>query len=385
MSGTYQALLDDLVTAGDLPRDWLPAFAAVPRNHFIPKAIWEATGNDLQPVLYHDEPAHWYELVYANQPIITQADDGKTKPGEVGDYITSSCSQPSIVAMMLDRLEIRPHHRVLEIGTGTGWNAGILAARLGDEQVVSVEIDPELADRARACLADLHLRPQVHAADGAAGWPDGSPYDRVLATASVQRVPYAWVEQTRPGGKIVTPWGTSYDNGGLLRLDVQADGTASGNFIDNSINFMRLRAQRIPYGAVEDRVLAEHDYDEIVSHLHPWEPLGTRDGSFAVGLRVPHCQVIVVADDDGRDNHFVAYLMDPLGKSWASVHVEPEMTDEIPVRQHGPRNLWREVEAAHAWWTGAGKPSFDRFGVTVRKDVQWVWLDVPERIVSTDA
>jgi protein-L-isoaspartate O-methyltransferase len=355
----------------------------VPRHRFIPDQVWDdEVAGDMIPISRTEQPDQWLRLAYADAPVIVQVEDGRELGGEAPWLISSSASTPSVVAMMLNQLDVRIDHRVLEIGTGTGYNAALLAARLGDDQVITMEVDQTIADHARKALADADCAPIVITGDGALGYPAGAPYDRVLATAAVRLVPYPWVQQTRPGGLIVTPWGTPFDNGALLALRVREDGSADGRFTDSRIAFMWLREQRAARGAVEDVIHPLHDYVAGISGLHPWEPLAHGDGRFAIGLRMPDCKVVVVPDEDGLDNHFVAYLLDPAGGSWASVHVEPDMIDEIPTRQYGPRHLWDEVEAAHAWWDDAGKPNHTRFGVKVLPDRQWVWLDSPERPIS---
>lgn len=176
-----------------------------------------------------DDETRWRALGDADEPIITQVDDGRTSPGGIGLQPSSSCSQPSLVAAMLDALEVHPGHRVLEIGTGTGWNAALLSERVGPSgHVVSVEIDNDVARNARSALEDSRYSALVVTADGMAGYPAAAPYDRVLATASVRRIPRAWLDQTCARGAIVTPWGTDYCNGTLLRLNVHDDGSVSG-------------------------------------------------------------------------------------------------------------------------------------------------------------
>lgn len=378
----HDALVQRMIVAGQLSSPWRSAFRTVPRELFIPDLIWDEVGDELMPVRRADEPGRWQALVYTDDAVITQVEDGRDLGGAAPWLISSSSSAPGIVAMMLHRLDVEPHHRVLEIGTGTGWNAALLAARLGDEQVISLEVDPQIADAARKSLADAGCTVRVITRDGALGYPAGAPYDRVLATAAVQRVPYAWVTQTNPGGRVLTPWGTALDNGALLELTVHDDGSASGTFAEPWVGFMWLRAHRSAAGAVEDVVEEGHAFQERMSPLHPYYAVGDDEARFAVGLRVPRCKVVTVADADGEPNHLVTYLLDPQGGSWASVHVEPHMLDEVPVRQHGPRRLWDEVEMAHGWWVQHGKPDHTRFGVTVRPDRQWVWLDSSERIVA---
>ena len=92
---------------------------------------------------------HTRQAAYRNVPILIQFDDGKTRwPDTGGELCTSSASKPDLVLSMLAALDVHDGHTVLEIGTGTGYNAALLAARLGAPNVTTVEIDPMLADRA---------------------------------------------------------------------------------------------------------------------------------------------------------------------------------------------------------------------------------------------
>lgn len=139
-----------------------------------------------------------------NDAVVTQVDDGaENGPG----LPTSSSSAPSIMAAMLDALDVRPDQWVLEIGTGTGWNAALLCELVGDaDRVTTVEVDPVLAERARGALEDAGYRTRVVTGDGAAGFPALAPYDRIIATCTVRDIPRAWLAQTRDGGLIVAPW-----------------------------------------------------------------------------------------------------------------------------------------------------------------------------------
>jgi hypothetical protein len=101
--------------------------------------------------------------------------------------------------------------RVLEIGTGTGYNAALLACRLGARNITTIEIDPALTAHACHALTTAgYGEVSVVTGDGTHRHPAGVPFDRVISTANVTRVPYAWMAQTRPGGQVLTPWGTPY-------------------------------------------------------------------------------------------------------------------------------------------------------------------------------
>ena len=151
---------------------------------------------------------------------------------------TSSASMPRIVAVMLDRLQVADGHRVLEIGTGTGYNAALLCARLGDDKVTSVEVDPATAAEAAGHLAEAGYRPTLVVGDGAGGHADGAPYDRIIATCAVSRIPAAWIEQLADDGVIVAPLTLQ---GGLAVLRKTAPGQVSGRLDAEPAYFMTMR------------------------------------------------------------------------------------------------------------------------------------------------
>jgi protein-L-isoaspartate(D-aspartate) O-methyltransferase len=119
----------------------------------------------------------------------------------------SSSSQPAMMAIMLDQLGLRPGHRVLEIGTGSGYNAAVMAAVVGPRgKVISIDIDPELVTRARASLAEAgYDSVTVICADGGFGDPDDAPFDRIIVTAGAWDIAPAWLDQVAAGGLLVLP------------------------------------------------------------------------------------------------------------------------------------------------------------------------------------
>jgi protein-L-isoaspartate O-methyltransferase len=353
--------------------DWHGELAAVARERFVPDTIWLDTGSGYAPLRRLEDPVAWRAHVAANEPIVTQVDDGGTAPGVLGIVPSSSTSQPSVVALMLAAADLRRGNRILEIGTGTGWNTALLCERLGESAVVSVEIDPLVADTAANALADNGYRPALVVADGAFGHVDGAPYDRVLATVAViGPVPYPWIAQTKPGGLVVTPWGSEFCNGALLRLHVDAEGIGIGRF-HQTLAFIRLRGQRRTGDVPEVNGVAT---TSSLSRQQIHQAISIRAGAFAIGLRVPHCGLRIANRLlDGDDVEHVVHLDDPGTGSWARVVVGPRRP--FPVHQAGGRRLWAEVEAAYTWWRRAGRPHANRFGLTVTPAGQTVWLDSP--------
>ncbi|MCP2338624.1 methyltransferase domain-containing protein [Actinomadura rupiterrae] len=277
---------------------------------------------------------------------------------------------------MLAALEVEPGMSVLEIGTGTGWNAALLAERLGADRVTSVEVDAALAERARHVLADVGRHVQVVVGDGALGHRASAPFDRVIATVAADRIPHAWAAQTRPGGRVLVPWTTDFHNGALVSFEVSRDAVMRGRIVGN-VAFMRLRDQRGKRASLERHVRDVDGARRSFTETHPSTVLGEYDASLAVGIKVPHCKLVVAFHDERA---YTVWLVDPWSRSWASLDVEPG-AEKFPVRQSGERDLWQEVEDAHRWWDQLGRPTADRWGLTVTAQGQDVWLDCESRRV----
>jgi len=132
-------------------------------------------------------------------------------------------SQPYIVALSTDLIDPKPGQVVLEVGTGSGYQAAVLAEIV--RQVYSIEIVPSLARTAQARLAELGYRNiEVRIGDGYAGWPDKGPFDGIVVTAAAPRVPPALVEQLKPGAKMVIPVGGQWGVQELAVITRRADG-----------------------------------------------------------------------------------------------------------------------------------------------------------------
>ena len=180
----------DLIGRDALDGRVMAAMAEVPRDAFV--------------------PADEREYAYANGPL----------PIGWGQTI----SQPYIVALMTDLLGCGPRSRVLEVGTGSGYQAAILSRVV--EQVYSVEIVPELAEAAARRLAGLgYTNVETRLGDGYLGWAEQAPFDGILVTAAAPGIPPPLVEQLRPGARLVLPVGEPRGRQELLVVEKGPDGT----------------------------------------------------------------------------------------------------------------------------------------------------------------
>ncbi|WP_406295528.1 protein-L-isoaspartate(D-aspartate) O-methyltransferase [Embleya sp. NBC_00888] len=343
------ALAEKAADAGCSPH-WRAAVATVPRHMFVPR-------------YYCQEPDGWREFTAADTryPADVYDIDRALTTRLLGGVPTSSSSQPRLMLDMLEALDVADGHRVLEVATGTGYKAALLAERLGSGNVITMEVEPELADRARDRLASCGYVPLVVAADGRAGYPEGAPYDRLIATCGFDDVPCAWVEQVRPGGVIVCPVGS-----GNVRLVVGEDGTAEGVFLPGGSCFMKARDAgtngEVTYPGTPDA----SETTTRAAFLAPDVP-DDSEFAFLYSLALPDTAYGVERDATGSVTERRMWGRDG---SWACV-------DRGRVVQAGPRSLWDGVEAAYAFHREHGRPRRDRYGLTVTRERQWAWLDRP--------
>lgn len=356
------AMVSALIKNGWLadPR-WISAFAQVPREHFVPRFLIRSADGTREARRDQDH-AGWLRLAYTDEPLTISAS---------GPYPTSSSSQPSLMAAMLQSLRCTGSERVLEIGTGTGYNVALLCHALADHQVASIDIDPRLVTAARAALAALGYKPHLACGDGEAGYPQAAPFDRIIATCAVTRVPGAWINQTRPGGLILVNLYRQLGGGALALLTAGPDGQASGHFEPYQAGFMPTRnLSRTPAADL----IPDHDRAAAVPPRSTTVTAGMlRDDTFAMlaALRADAQQVTLLPED--RPEEF--WLVSRDG-SWACQttgrHANPI------VRQDGPVKLWDQIESAHATWTALGRPARHTFGLTVTTTGQHItWHDHP--------
>lgn len=348
---------------------WDTAVRTVPRHVFVPSFVeqrpdgtWRAVSGD-QPETYDE----WLTAVYSDRPLtIALRMDATGQPVAI-----SSSSKPGLMVRMLETLELRNGDRVLEIGTGTGYNAGLLCRRLGAHNVASVDVESELVEAAHDRLARLGFSPVLATADGADGLPEAGPFERIIATCSVPRVPRAWVEQVVPGGRVLTDLKITGQAGNLVDLRATQTGLV-GRFLPRWAGFMPLR-QKGERAARSVRRPEAIERDTSVLSANPWwdHPLVW----FLAALELPN-GIITGMRFDRENMTPTAAMLQANDGAWAEVALEPDEAGRRVVHGSGD-DLWAAVERAYALWYELGEPGWDSFGLTVTEREQRVWFDSP--------
>jgi hypothetical protein len=253
------------------------------------------------------------------------------------------------------------------VQTGGGYSTALMCHYLGEDNVTTVEVDPQVATRADAALETVGFSTWTVTGDGLLGHPYRAPYDRVIATCAVRRIPYTWIRQTKPGGIVVGtvgswPWGT-----GLAKLRVDDGGTAEGAIVGRS-SFMQARAQAmVPVaGDLSARTAyADSERTALVSPLalEEWMP------AFLAQLAAPGAQFVRATRSDGSP---LRYLFDPEPGSFAEFTGDGE---SWTVRQGGPAALWDDIERSLTAWQDAGAPDIDTIRLRVTTASHLYWID----------
>lgn len=360
-------LADLLRDRGDIRTPgWHEAVAEVPRHLFVPRVYeQDHTGNWTAW-----DTADRLDRVYAPETLVTALEERDGYQAAV-----SSSTKPDLMVRMLETHDIAADHRVLEIGTGTGYNAALLSHRLGDHRVFSVDVDPELVVLARERLAAAGYRPTLAAVDGEAGLPGHAPYDRIIATCSVPAIPWAWAEQLAPGGAILVDYKLGISAGNLVHLRHRGN-VLEGRFTTRWAGFMEMRHpqdRHLPVSRVSD-ARGERSW-HTAAPAPPWQELVVWFLAHLAGL--PRNVVYGTLLNPGTREPTAATLAAPDG-SWARVG----FADHV-VAEGGDTPIWEPVEQAHRVWDAAGRPGWDRLGLTVEPNGRHtVWLDDPSHPVT---
>lgn len=360
------AVLDAHTGFGDM---WRRAFKEVHRGDFLPRIALFSDREGLRTVDRADDLEAWLTAAY--QPDVSVRIMN-------GNQIRSSASQPLAMAEVLLAAKAEPGMRVLEIGSGVGFMAAILARALGAGNVATVELDTVMAATAARNLAG-HGPVRMFSGDGLVLDGIDGPFDRIISTCAVDHVPKAWLTAC-PSGRIVAPWITTYDASATAVLDV-SDGTAVGRFLPNLAFMpaagMRREDEEVPTGPDPDRIR----YSKTWLRCPQVTAKRKAGAALAIGVQLPGVRYCITAKTPSGE--FGVTVWDGAG-SWARSSTPAAMdVVEFDVEQAGPRDLWDEVEAAYRRWRSWSRPSADRFGLTADGEKVEYWLDTPNQPVST--
>jgi protein-L-isoaspartate O-methyltransferase len=334
--------------------------AAVPRHEFVPR-WWDWDDNGWTAIDGLASRGLWMRAAYSDRTLITQLGTmhaDHARPGDRPDgRPTSSATQPGLVVAMYRHAGISDGSRVLDVGTGSGYGTALLARRLGDQLVTSIDVDDYLVKAAAGRLDAAGLRPGLVTGDATGPLP-GS-YDRIVSMMSVAPVPASWLEALRPGGRLVT---TIAGTGLLVTADKTSDGGAAGRTEWYRAGFMTARSGADYPPVLLDQHPEARDGDAstgrypLVNIGSAWELMSM------LGVTVPGIQDHYRRNPDGTRT---AWLLAPDG-SWARAIATG---DEPPaVLQSGPRRLWDLVDdIRHAWLTDGRLPAYGAL-VTITPD-----------------
>jgi protein-L-isoaspartate(D-aspartate) O-methyltransferase len=329
--------------AHTVPPHLLAPFARLPRHWFVDQ-VYLADAAGAMPtwpraVTPETTDPDLLSAVYSDHALCIQVCGG------VG---TSSTSQPSLMAQMMADAGLQTGARVLEIGTGTGWNGALMADVVGPTgRVVSLECDQELAAAARRHLAvaGYEDRVEVRHTDGVAGAADAAPFDAILVTVGCPDIPRPWLEQLAEGGRLVMPFALPDESAPLLRLVRRGD-TWSGEFLRWTW-FVALRGGALADWPAPLRA-ADHAAWQAAGGRSTWRHTPAPSASLLLWLLAHDAATVIVADDanQGRRNGTPG-LMDAAGLAVLGDNGVLGYGDEATAQR-----LAAHVEAWHA----AGRP-----------------------------
>ncbi|MFI8391842.1 ATP-grasp peptide maturase system methyltransferase [Streptomyces sp. NPDC085540] len=360
-----KALAEDGVLADPA---WRAAVERVPRHRFVPGFYLPADEHDTlgltvwEPVTADLDYGRWLSAAYTDTTLITQFDgdepDWTHAAARHGGAPTSSSTLPSLVVRMWADADIREGHRVLEIGTGTGYSTALACERLGSALVTSIEVDPHRLAQAADALHECGYSPTLAVADGLYGyWPEAS-FDRIVAACSFRAVPQALLAQARPGGKVLlTLSGWLYGYARVL-LTVGEDGTAEGRLLPGTVSFMSARTHAAPAFGNPDHWAARADDGRPAAHS-PQRITAATEAAFHLRFlaqtAVPDAQMTWLGER--------VLMADAVTGSAALL--TPQGGGGWEVREGGPVRLWERVENVLTAYDEAGRPGPQTFTLHV--------------------
>jgi protein-L-isoaspartate(D-aspartate) O-methyltransferase len=311
------------------------AFLAIDRKRFVPQyyrqveRVWTA---------YSTTDAE----VYQDRPLVTKVEQGMP---------CSSSSQPSVMAAMIEALQLQPGQSVLEIGTGTGYNAALLAHIAGDAHTItSLDIDGEAIKHAKQIIPHVVGEGMtIVQADARDGYEDSAPYDRIIVTAGFRHVSGAWQDQLRTGGLLVGNWLGALSSV-MVVLQKQEDGSMRGSVLPQAAFFMEM----LPREQASPPDWASYDSIPEAEHHLPFDMHSLlRDQAFLLLLQCRYPELEKYAR--------------PAKEGISQWIVNPENCSSIAVSKHGAvcrGNLFSYVDETYQHWLT--EDTITREGVLIR-------------------
>ncbi|WP_351232170.1 methyltransferase domain-containing protein [Streptomyces sp. NPDC002133] len=328
-----------VIVAGGCSSEWADAFASVPRHVFVPRLYQQDSHGAWMPLAWGD--AGYLEAVYSDTALTTRLDNR----GVPNSYST----QPSLMLAMLEALETGEGHRVLELGTGTGYDLALICHRLGDTNVTSVDIDPQLVESASRHLRQAGFIPTVVAGHVAEGYPRNAPYDRIISTVGLHMIPRPLLRQAALGAIMVVPLGY-----GVVRAIITGPGHAYGRFLPAPAHFTTWRTTSV--APQLDAALEQPPTDSTIPPSDLLERL-----HFPTSVALPGHTTWAWRDERGALDAVALWTPDG---STAIVHASGS------VHQFGPQRLWDTVEDLAKLFLD--EPARDDFLLTITPTCQTV-------------
>jgi protein-L-isoaspartate(D-aspartate) O-methyltransferase len=353
-------LVDELKNSGGIRTALVErAFRTVERHRFLRGfSRWDPATSRPIPVQFDSaRPSEEaLRVIYSDQALGTRFRDGLP---------SSSTSQPSVMADMLEALELEPGMRVLEIGTGTGYNAALLAEIVGSRgSLATLDIDPGIAAEAEEALTAMgYSSVRVVARDGAEGVPEDGPFDRILATVGCPDLSFRWQEQLTEEGRIVVP----LEHAGLHPLVMLTKGGQGleGRFFAWTafIPIRGLLHQELPWPAV----FVRDQETDPARELPPWDGFGL--GTPIPGWGIPRDVMDFFLFLALTDRRAVALPPPPssIGDRWQVGLTDSSgsaLAGSGGIRASGDHDLLSDLMRHHDSWEAAGRPAIEDWHIT---------------------
>jgi protein-L-isoaspartate(D-aspartate) O-methyltransferase len=354
----HDRFIAELSREVQLEEEYVRAFAAIDRGNFVPVCYAAQDNAGHWPIEWRrlsradDDSGLWAKNVYSSQKAVV------TKFSETGVPLVSS-TDPQVMAVMIQELRPRAGDRVLEVGTGTGYNAAILAEIVGDGgAVTSVEIDEDASASAASRLAD---RANIHfaQADGRLGYAPEAPYDCIVVTGNASRVEHSWISQLAPAGRLVVHLKSAMV-GGIFAATAAGGGVISGRFLDYpEVGFIPLHDSsgpaegwgEEPIGELGNRLASQGALPPVADMLLEEN---SRDALAFVGLLTAPDRYRTY--EIGRPGEWFRGAVIGRGRQRSELREVRVAGGRKEIALAGDESLLAELAGAYESWTGSGSP-----------------------------